>query len=108
MEILAALLLNMQKPAVQPALVRPEPSAPPAEMAFQTIYVYGAIYHVDLPVGFDIYEGLRRWYPSLYEAVIEEETEIRMQDIPLSNELPTDEDVEKMWDHYDYLEWLYD
>lgn len=107
MEMLMALLLSA-KHIADAAPVRPEPSAPPAEMAFRTITVYGVIYHVDLPVGIDIYEGLRRWYPSLYDAALEEEAEMRAEQYNLTTEMPTEEDIEDAWAHQDYLEWLYD
>jgi len=108
MELLISLLLKansialpMPKPSAHPT---PKPSAPPAEMAIRTICIYGVIYNVDLPVGFDIYEGLRRWYPALYEAVIEEQT--MWKETP-ANQL-TDEEEDAMWDEYDYLESLCD
>ena len=107
MDMLMHLLLSA-KPSTDLAAVRPEPSAPPAAMAFRTIYVYGVYYHVDLPVGYDIYEGLRRWYPALYDAVIEEEDEINAEQYNTTTELPTSDDVEEAWAHQDYLEWLYD
>jgi hypothetical protein len=103
MEILISLLLK----ATQIASLMPKPSAPPAEMMTRTICVYGAIYNVELPVGFDIYEGLRRWYPALYEAVIEEQTMWKETYIPSTNQL-TDEEEDAIWNHYDYLESLSD
>lgn len=68
------------------------------------ITVWGEEYRIQLPPGYDMYEGLRRWYPSLYEAVIDEE---RLQKIESE---ATDEDpsIELAWDHHDYLEWLFD
>ena len=103
MEILISLLLK----ATQIASLMPKPSAPPAEMTTRTICVYGVIYNVELPMGFDIYEGLRRWYPALYEAVIEEQTMWKETYIPSTNEL-TDEEEDAIWNHYDYLESLSD
>lgn len=106
-EILISLLLkaNSIVPPASPA--PPKPSAPAAEMATRTICIYGVIYNIDLPVGFDIYEGLRRWYPALYEAVIEEQAVWDKTYIPTTNQL-TDEEEDAMWDHYDYLESLCD
>ena len=90
-------------PVVAPA---PEPSAPPAIMTTRKIFVKGQEYHVEIPEFFDIYEGLRRWYPGLYDAVIEEENEIRNSYEEETD--PTEQDIEEMWAHYDYLEWLCD
>lgn len=107
MEIFISLLLKANS-IVPPAPVAPlKPSAPPAEMTTRTICVYDKIYNIDLPVGFDIYEGLRRWYPALYEAVIEEQAAWDKTYIPTTNQL-TDEEEDAMWDHYDYLESLCD
>ena len=83
----------------------PIPSAPPADMTTRTICVRGQEYNIELPEGFDIYEGLRRWFPSLYKAVLEEQEEIHYND---QYDDSTDEDNEAAWAHYDYLEWLYD
>ena len=107
MEILISLLLkaNSIVPPASPA--PPKPSAPAAEMATRTICIYGVIYNIDLPVGFDIYEGLRRWYPALYEAVIEEQAVWDKTYIPTTNQL-TDEEEDAMWEQYDYLESLCD
>ena len=102
-EILISLLLKAS--SIVPPMP-PKPSAPAAEMATRTICIYGVIYNIDLPVGFDIYEGLRRWYPALYEAVIEEQAVWDKTYIP-ANQL-TDEEEDAMWDEYDYLESLCD
>lgn len=103
MEIFISLLLKANS-IVAPI---PKPSAPPAEMTTRTICVYDKIYNIELPVGFDIYEGLRRWYPALYEAVIEEQAAWDKTYIPATNQL-TDEEEDAMWDQYDYLESLCD
>ena len=102
-EILISLLLKAN--SIVPPM--PKPSAPPVEMTTRTICVYDKIYNIDLPVGFDIYEGLRRWYPALYEAVIEEQAAWDKTNIPATNQL-TDEEEDAMWDQYDYLESLCD
>jgi hypothetical protein len=85
---------------------RPEPSAPLAIMATRTIYVWDCPHTVELPENFDIYEGLSRWYPSLYEAVMEEEKYERC--LLQMEEGLTDADIENAWAHQDYLEWLCD
>lgn len=108
-EILISLLLKANSiipPAMPVLLIPSKPSAPAAEMATRTICVYDKIYNIDLPVGFDIYEGLRRWYPALYEAVIEEQAVWDKTYIP-ANQL-TDEEEDAMWEQYDYLESLCD
>jgi argonaute-like protein implicated in RNA metabolism and viral defense len=68
----------------------------------RTITVWGEEYKVSLPPGYDIYEGLRRWYPSLYEAVIEKEQAEKYY------EEYYEKDMELFWAHQDYLEWLCD
>ena len=103
MEIFISLLLKAN--SIVPPM--PKPSAPPAEMTTRTICVYDKFYNIELPVGFDIYEGLRRWYPALYEAVIEEQAAWDKTYIPATNQL-TDEEEDAMWDQYDYLESLCD
>lgn len=89
---------------------RPEPSAPPAITYTRTIYVWGQEYQVEIPEGFDIYEGLRLSYPSLYTAVINEDNTMRNAADQTSDydDLVTEEDYEAAWAHYDYLEYLYD
>ena len=90
-------------PVVAPA---PAPSAPPAIMTTRKIFVKGQEYNVEIPEFFDVYEGLRRWYPSLYAAVLEEEEEMRYSYETETD--PAEQDIEEMWAHYDYLEWLCD
>jgi hypothetical protein len=90
-------------PVVAPA---PAPSAPPAIMTTRKILIKGQEFNIEMPEFFDIYEGLRHWYPNLYEAVLEEDEEIRNNDDIDYN--PTEQDIEEMWAHYDYLEWLCD
>jgi hypothetical protein len=95
-----------QTPSVLQHYSRPEPSAPPSIMEKRTIYVWDNEYVVELPSGFDIYEGLRRWYPELYKAGIEEETYLRS--LSAMEEGLTDDEVEAAWSRQDYLEWLCD
>ncbi len=84
---------------------RPAPSAPPATMTLRRINVWDQEYLLELPEDFDIYEGLRRWYPALYEMVMEEESLVR--GTPATPKM-TEEEVEEAWAKYDYLEWLSD
>ena len=74
-------------------------------MTDRTIYVWGQEYHVEIPSDFDIYEGLRRWYPALYKAVVEEDEMIRAE--PSTPSL-TEEEMEAAWARYEYLEYLSD
>jgi hypothetical protein len=86
-------------------VLAPTPSAPPAVMTLQRIQVWDQEYLLEIPEGFDIYEGLRRWYPELYDAVMEEESHVK--GTPATPKM-TDEEVEEAWARYDYLEWLSD
>jgi hypothetical protein len=104
--MLKLMALLKETPQTVDYYVVPQPSAPPAEMMERTICVWGMPYQIALPMGFDIYEGLRRWYPSLYMAVIEEEENLRT--LSAMEEGLTEEDVEQAWAHQDYLEWLCD
>lgn len=48
------------------------------QMTVRTIYVWGISYRIELPEGFDIYEGLRLKYPRLYMEVMNEEEAMRL------------------------------
>jgi hypothetical protein len=97
-----------------PLLVQYEPTAPLAEIKTQIIVVQGDKYQVEIPEGCDVYYALQRWYPSLYEALMEEgctngETlSSCYPELPIYEETMTEDDNEDAWAHYDYLEWLYD
>jgi hypothetical protein len=86
-------------PMMGPLVAPLAPSAPPAIYTKRHITVNDRTYEVELPHDYDIYEGLRRWYPALYEAVMEEERYV--EQIALDN-------YEAAWAHYDYLESMYD
>ena len=106
-KMLANLMLILKSsPQIAAPLMRPEPSAPLAVMTTRTISVWNHEYTVEIPDGYDIYEGLRRWYPSLYEAAMEEEKYERS--LITMEEGLTEEDIEQAWAHQDYLEWLCD
>jgi hypothetical protein len=83
----------------------PTPTAPPCTMVHRTICVWDQEYHIELPSDFDIYEGLRLWYPALHRAVMEEEELIR--GTPSTPQL-TEEEMEEAWARYEYLEYLSD
>jgi hypothetical protein len=95
-----ALLLNAS--VEKNIQMRPDPSAPPAVMMNTTITVWGCDYEVNIPQGFDIYEGLRLWYPNLYKEVICEDAANRAE---YTND---DDDTEEAWAEYEYREWLCD
>jgi hypothetical protein len=80
----------------------PEPSAPPAAMSTRTIYVWGIEYNVEMPVGLDIYEGLRLWYPNLYKEVLSEIEYLNTHNVV------DDDKEEETWAKYEYQEWLCD
>jgi hypothetical protein len=94
-------------PSTPPASPMMMPSAPPTLMSMRSIYINNQLFQVEIPEEFDIYEGLRHWYPSLYSAVLEEHYE-NHQNIVSADEVFTEEEMEEMWGHYDYLEYLYD
>ena len=86
-------------------VLAPVASAPPAVLTLRRVHVWDQEYLLEIPEEFDIYEGLRRWYPELYEAVAEEESHVK--GTPATPKM-TDEEVEEAWARYDYLEWLSD
>lgn len=89
----------------------PQPSAPPAITYTRTIYVWNTEYQVQIPDGFDIYEGLRIWYPDLYNSVLEQDDAIRSGVYPTledEQDILTQEDMEAAWEHYEYLEYMCD
>jgi hypothetical protein len=75
---------------------------PQSIMVNRTITVNNESYMVELPQEFDIYEGLRTWYPTLYEMVLEELAYERNQYDACEM---SDDDA---WAKYDYLEWMCD
>jgi hypothetical protein len=115
---LMKLLLDTVAPKVQePIAPHPSPSAPPAVMQTRTICVWGTPYQVEMPEEYDIYEGLRLWYPNLYIEVCAEMESDRNSTTIFSCNLYkedcihqqiSDQEYEEMWAHYDLLEWLYD
>jgi hypothetical protein len=85
------------------------------------IIVMGKEYIIKLPNNYDIYEGLRLWYPKLYKKVLIEEEieknnyyneEIQYDNYEENEEEENyeidEEEAEKAWAYYDYLEWKYD
>jgi hypothetical protein len=111
LEKLMAAVMYAQKitkaaPTPHPSpVLRPAASAPLAKMTQRVVYVWDKEYVVEIPAEFDIYEGLRRWYPDLYRAVMQEEELIRAEPStpPLS-----EEEMEEAWARYEYLEYLSD
>jgi hypothetical protein len=82
----------------------PTPSVPPARTIKKTLYIFTEQFEVDVPQDMDVYEALRRWYPSLYEAVLEEEAEMRR----IQDEADDLDDYEEFWNQVDYREWIED
>ncbi len=68
-------------------------------MPKRKIVVFGREFEVALPEGYDIYEGLRRWYPGLYNIVLIEDKMNREYE---------EDDYEAMWDEFDYNEAMND
>ena len=73
-----------------------------AIMEAHTIWVAYVPYYVILPSGYNVYDGIRLWYPSLYEMIIQD---VQYDDAEREAE---DCEIEAAWDKADYLEWLYD
>jgi hypothetical protein len=73
------------------------------EMGSRQITIWNTDYTVILPVGFDIYQGLRLWYPELYELVIKENSFHTFQ-----NEFCDENEYDDSMDYLDFLEWTYD
>jgi hypothetical protein len=80
----------------------PSPQSTEEIYVSRNIYVNGSNHQVLIPEECDIYEGLRLWYPEIYTAVMEEKNEMYIK-----NTL-TEDYIEAVWSHLDYLEWLYD
>ncbi len=79
---------------IKPAINPPMPT--------RKIVIFGREFEVALPEGYDIYEGLRRWYPSLYNIVLIEDKMNREE------EEYEEDDYEAMWAEFDYNEAMND
>jgi hypothetical protein len=66
------------------------------------IVVFGKEFEVEMPEEYDIYEGLRKWYPGLYNIVLIEDKINREKD------QYEEDDYEEMWAEFDYMEALQD
>lgn len=71
-------------------------------MPTRKIVIFGREFEVALPEGYDIYEGLRRWYPGLYNIVLIEDKMNREE------EEYEEDDYEAMWAEFDYNEGMND
>ena len=70
------------------------------------VTVYDEPFKVLLPAHVSLYDGLRRWYPKLYElAVLEDEEQV--YDAPGSSSGEDDKD-RGYWDRLEYMEYMYD
>ncbi len=75
----------------------------PSIMPFKRkIVVFGREFEVEMPEGYDIYEGLRKWYPGLYNIVLIEDK------INREEEEYEEDDYEAMWAEFDYNEAMND
>ena len=79
----------------------------PIKPATRKITVFGKEYEVVIPQNYYIYEGLRRWYPGLYNIVLKEDEMNRAKE-DYEEEQLNEEDYEEMWAYYDRLEETYD
>ncbi len=80
-------------------------------MPKRKIVVFGREFEVVLPEGYDIYEGLRRWYPGLYNIVLIEDKNVSsavLGTFSKSAEEQEEYDYEAMWDEFDYNEAMND
>jgi hypothetical protein len=71
------------------------------------VTVYDEPFKVLLPRQIPLYEGLRRWYPKLYEMATLEDEELNYDEMPLHGEEEDDEGF-TYWDRLEYMEWMYD
>lgn len=83
------------------ALLKTVPVVPQTKytMKERTIWIWEQEYTVSLPESFDIYQGLRLFYPDLYEEALKEQEYINYQQ---------DIDNEIIDRYLDYQEWLCD
>lgn len=81
------------------------------------IVVFGKEFEVEMPEGYDIYEGLRRWYPGLYNIVLIEDknasslvlrTFSKSAEMNRKKDQYEEDDYEAMWDEFDYNEAMND
>jgi hypothetical protein len=84
------------------------PRTPLAKPVTRYVTVYDEPFKVLLPAHVPLYDGLRRWYPKLYDlAVLEDEEQV--YDAPGSSSGEDDEDdYYGYWDRLEYMEWMYD
>ena len=101
----STLQILKELPEMKTSLVSLASSLVPVIMNMRVIHVWDQEFCVGIPEGFDVYEGLRKWYPSLYEMAMEEENFVRGS--PATPKM-TDEEVDEAWAKYDYMEWLSD
>ena len=73
-----------------------------SRMTTRYVTVYDEPFPVRMPAGYNLYEGLQRWYPNLYQIVIQEDLENDF------NYHPSHEDYDELWDRMDYMEWMSD
>ena len=71
------------------------------------VTVYDEPFKVLLPAHVPLYDGLRRWYPKLYDlAVLEDEEQV--YDAPVGSYAEEEDEEFGYWDRLEYMEWMYD
>jgi hypothetical protein len=73
-----------------------------SRMTTRPITVYDEPFLVQIPASKNLYEGLARWYPNLYQLAVQEDAENEY------DTTPSYEDYDELWDRMDYLEWMAD
>lgn len=79
---------------------------PKPKMITHTVYVWEEPHQVKLPQNIDLFEGIKQFYPNLYQEIEREKEYYALEEeYEKENEK---EAVEEFWAHQDYLEWLCD
>ena len=71
------------------------------------VTVYDEPFKVLLPRHIPLHEGLRRWYPKLYELVMQEDEQQIYDETTLHGD-EEDDDGFTYWDRLECMEWMYD
>lgn len=91
---------------VTPPPTRESSPTPDKNLINRSITIYDTDYTVVIPKDFDIYEGLRMYYPDLYTLAIKEDREL--SDISRLDEYDNEDEFEERMSRMDYLEWIHD
>lgn len=76
-----------------------------ASLATHHVHVYDQTFVVRVPSVEAPCDAIQRWYPNLYQLLLQEEADYAVSDDYWS---PSHEDYEEMWDRLDYQEWMCD